>query len=59
VHSATRSKDFPPTFGTPGRGRALGFSPVFLLGMMVQFVEHRNLSPEDFLMEEGAASSMP
>jgi hypothetical protein len=26
---------------------------------MVLIVEHRNLSPEDFLMEEGAASSMP
>jgi hypothetical protein len=26
---------------------------------MVQIVEHRDLSPEDFLMEEGAASSMP
>jgi hypothetical protein len=26
---------------------------------MVQIVEHRGLSPEDFLMEEGAASSMP
>jgi hypothetical protein len=26
---------------------------------MVQIVKHRDLSPEDFLMEEGAASSMP
>jgi hypothetical protein len=26
---------------------------------MVQIVEHRDLSPEDFLMEEGATSSMP
>jgi hypothetical protein len=26
---------------------------------MVQIVEHHNLSPEDFLMEEGVASSMP
>jgi hypothetical protein len=26
---------------------------------MVQIVEHRDLSLEDFLMEEGAASSMP
>jgi hypothetical protein len=40
-------------------GLALGFSPVFLLDMMVQIIEHRDLSPEDFLMEEGAASSMP
>jgi hypothetical protein len=38
---------------------ALGFSPVFLLDMMVQIVEHRNLSPEDFLMEEGTSSSVP
>jgi hypothetical protein len=40
-------------------GLALGFSPIFLLDTMVQIVEHRDLSPEDFLMEEGAASSMP
>jgi hypothetical protein len=26
---------------------------------MVQIVEHRDLSPEDFLMEEGATSSVP
>jgi hypothetical protein len=26
---------------------------------MVQIIEHRDLSPEDFLMEEGEASSMP
>jgi hypothetical protein len=38
---------------------ALGFSPVFLLDTMVQIVEHRDLSPEDFLMEEGATSSLP
>jgi hypothetical protein len=38
---------------------ALGFSPVFLLDMMVQIIEHRNLIPEDFLMEEKAASSVP
>jgi hypothetical protein len=38
---------------------ALGFSPVFLLDTMVQIIEHRDLSPGDFLMEEGAASSMP
>jgi hypothetical protein len=40
-------------------GLALGFSPVFLLDMMVQIVEHRDLSSEDFPMEEGATSSMP
>jgi hypothetical protein len=38
---------------------ALGFSPVFLLDAMVQIIEHRDLIPEDFLMEEEAASSMP
>jgi hypothetical protein len=27
--------------------------------MMVQIVEHRDLSPKDFRMEEGAASSVP
>jgi hypothetical protein len=37
----------------------LSFSPVSLLDTMVQIVEHRDLSPEGFLMEEGAASSMP
>jgi hypothetical protein len=26
---------------------------------MVQIVEHRDLSPENFVMEEGAASSVP
>ena len=40
-------------------GLALGFSPVFLLDMMVQIVEHHDLSSEDFPMEEGAASSVP
>jgi hypothetical protein len=59
VYSATRPEDFPPTFGTPGRGMALGFSPVFLLDIMVQIVEHRDLSYEDFLVEEEVASSMP
>jgi hypothetical protein len=37
----------------------LGFLPVFLLVTMVQIVKHRDLSLEDFLMEEGAASSVP
>jgi hypothetical protein len=40
-------------------GLALGFSPVFLLDTMVQIIEHRDLSPDDFLTEEGATSSMP
>jgi hypothetical protein len=35
------------------------FFPVSLLGTMVQIIEHRGLSPEDFLMEDEAASSMP
>jgi hypothetical protein len=38
---------------------ALGFSPVFLLDTIVQIIEHRDLIPEDFLMEKEAASSMP
>jgi hypothetical protein len=38
---------------------ALGFSPVFLLDTMVQIIEHRDLIPKDFLMEEEATSSMP
>jgi hypothetical protein len=40
-------------------GLAFGFLPIFLLDMMVQIVEHRDLSSEDFPMEEGAASSVP
>jgi hypothetical protein len=32
---------------------------MFLLNTMVQIVEHRDVAPEDFLMEEGAASSVP
>jgi hypothetical protein len=40
-------------------GLALGFLPVFLLDTMVQIIEHCDLSPEDFLMKEGATSSMP
>jgi hypothetical protein len=38
---------------------SIRFSPVFLLDTMVQIVEHRGLTHEDFLMEEEAASSMP
>jgi hypothetical protein len=33
--------------------------PVFLLDMMVQIIEDHDLIPEDFLMEEEVASSMP
>jgi hypothetical protein len=60
VRSATRPVEFfPPTFGAPGRGFGIRFSPVFLLDMMVQIVEHRAMTPEDFLMEEEVVSSMP
>jgi hypothetical protein len=59
VRSATRPRISSPTFGVPGRGLGFRFSPVFLLDTMVQIVEHHNLSPEDFLMEEEAASSLP
>jgi hypothetical protein len=43
----------------PGRGFGIRFLPVFLLDTMVQIVEHRYFIPEDFPMEEEAASSMP
>jgi hypothetical protein len=42
-----------------GRGLGFIFFPVFLLDTMVQIVEHRDFIPEDFLMEDEAASSMP
>jgi hypothetical protein len=59
MHSATRAVDFPHQhLARQVGGLALGFSPVFLLDMMVQIVEHRDLAPKDFLMEEGAASSV-
>jgi hypothetical protein len=38
---------------------ALGFPPIFLLDTMVQIVKHHDFIPEDFPMEEEAASSMP
>ena len=60
MHSATRAVDFPHQhLARQVGGLALGFSPVFLFETMVQIIEHRNLIPEDFLMEEEAASSMP
>jgi hypothetical protein len=60
VRSATRPVDFSHRHLARQVGAlALGFSPVFLLDTMVQIVEHRDLAPEDFLMEEGAASSVP
>jgi hypothetical protein len=49
----------PPTFGAPGRGFGFRFFTISLLGTMVQIVEHHDFIPEDFLMEEEAASSMP
>jgi hypothetical protein len=48
-----------PTFGAPGRGLGIRFLLVFLLDTMVHIVEHHDFVPEDFLMEEEAASSMP
>jgi hypothetical protein len=59
VHSATRPEISSPTFGTPGRGLGFRFLLVFLLSMMVQIVEHRAKTSEDFLVEEEATSSTP
>jgi hypothetical protein len=60
VHSATRLVDFSHRHLARQVGDfGFRFFPVSLLGTMVQIVEHRGLSPEDFLMEEEAASSMP
>jgi hypothetical protein len=52
VHSATRPEIFSPTFGAPGRGLGFRFLLLFLLGMMVQIVEHRADTLEDFVVEE-------
>jgi hypothetical protein len=59
VHSATRSEISSLTFGALGRGLGSRFLLVFLLSMMVQIVEHRAETSEDFLVEEEAASSTP
>jgi hypothetical protein len=59
VHSATRPEISSPTFGAPGRGLGDRFLLVFLLSMMVQIVEHRAETSEDFLVEEEVASSTP
>ncbi len=48
-----------PTFGAPGRGLGSRFLLVFLLGTMVHNIEHHDFIPEDFPMEEEAASSTP
>jgi hypothetical protein len=60
VRSATRPKNFLSDIWWPGRG-FLGFRflIVFLLDTMVQIIEHHNFIPEDFPMEEEAASSTP
>jgi hypothetical protein len=42
-----------------GRGLGFRFLLVFLLSMMVQIVEHRTKTLEDFLVEEEAASPTP
>jgi hypothetical protein len=59
VHSATRPEISSPTFGAPGRGLGTRFLLVFLLGIIVHIVEHRDVASEDLLMEEEAASSAP
>jgi hypothetical protein len=59
VHSATRPKISSPTFGTPGRGLGFRFLLVLLLNIMVHIVEHHDFLPEDFMVEEAAASSTP
>jgi hypothetical protein len=59
VHSATRPEISSPTFGAPGRGLGFRLLLVFSLSMMVQIVEHRAGTTEDFVVEEEAASSTP
>jgi hypothetical protein len=59
VHSATRPEIYSPTFGTPGRGQALGFRLIHCPSMMVQIVEHRAETSVDFAVEGEAASSTP
>jgi hypothetical protein len=59
VHSATRPKNSSPTFGAPGRGLGFKFLLVLLLDAMVHIVEHQDFMPENFMVEEEAASSTP
>jgi hypothetical protein len=59
VHSATRLENSSPTFGAPGRGLGFRFLLVLLLDAMVHIVEHHDFLPEDFMVEEAAASSTP
>jgi hypothetical protein len=51
--------DSPSTFGAPGRGLGIRFLLVLLLNIMVHIVEHHDFLPEDFVVEEVAASSTP
>jgi hypothetical protein len=59
VHSATWPENSSPTFGAPGRGLGFRFLLVLLLDAMVHIVEHHDFLPEDFVVEEAAASSTP
>jgi hypothetical protein len=59
VHSATRLEISSPTFGAPGRRLGIRFLLVLLLNTMVHIVEHHDFLPEDFMVEEAAASSTP
>jgi hypothetical protein len=59
VHSATRLEISSPTFGAPGRRLSIRFLLVLLLNTMVHIVKHHDFSPEDFVVEEAAASSTP
>jgi hypothetical protein len=59
VHSATRLENSSPTFGAPGRGLGFRFLLVFLLGAMVHIAEQHDFLPQDFMVEEAAASSTP
>jgi hypothetical protein len=59
VHSATRPEISSPTFGAPGRGLGFRFLLVLLLDAMVHIVEHHDFLPENFVVEEAAASSTP
>jgi hypothetical protein len=59
VHSTTQLEISSPTFGAPGRGLGSRFLLVLLLNTMVHIVEHHDFLPEDFVMEEAAASSKP
>jgi hypothetical protein len=59
VHSATRPEISSPTFDALGWGLGFRFLLVFWFSMMVQIVEHRAETSENFLVEEEAASSTP